>query len=54
MEKLPNWLKWLILLAGVAGIGVGAFWLNDFVTRVEQLPPNPGLFALDSSESAAQ
>ena len=52
MEKLPNWLKWIILLAGVAAIGAVAFWLNDYVSRVEQLPPDPGLFGAVSSSVA--
>lgn len=52
MEKLPNWLKWIILLAGVAAIALTALWLDDYVSRVEQLPPDAGLFA--SSQSAAE
>lgn len=42
MEKLPGWAKWLILLAGVAGIAAAALWLNDYVSRVDQLAPNNG------------
>ena len=53
MEKLPNWLKWVILLAAVAGIALTALWLNDYVSRVEQLPPDAGLFGA-SSQSAAE
>jgi hypothetical protein len=52
VEKLPNWLKWIILLAGVAAIGAVAFWLDGFMARVEQLPPDGSIFGAAASQTA--
>lgn len=48
MNNLPNWAKWLIIIAAVAVLAAVAFWLNDYVTRVEQPAPDQGLFSASS------
>lgn len=49
MDRLPNWVKWLIIAGTVAVLAVVALWLNDYVQRVEQPAPDAGMFAVSES-----
>ena len=52
VEKLPNWLKWIILLAGMFAIAAVALWLDGFMGRTEQLPPDGSIFGASASQAA--
>ena len=40
MKKLPNFVKWLIILAALAAMGWMMWAVNDRASRVEMPAPN--------------
>lgn len=42
-DKLPNWLKWIIVIGTMVLLAVIMLALNDRVSRVEMPPPDDTL-----------
>ena len=40
MKKLPNFVKWIIILAALAAMGWMMWAVNDRASRVEMPPPD--------------
>ena len=53
MKKLPNFVKWLIIVAVLAAFAAMAFAVNDRASRVEMPPPDDtfGIYRTASSTS---
>lgn len=53
MKKLPNAVKWLIIVAVLALFAVMAFAVNDRASRVE-MPPPDDTFGIYHTASSSQ
>lgn len=52
MKNLPNWAKWLIIVAALAAFAAMAFAVDDRASRVA-MPPPDDTFGIYSTSSAA-
>ena len=54
MKKLPNWLKWIIVIAAMLLMAVMVLAVNDRASRVEMPPPDNsfGIYKPASSASS--
>ncbi|MGN0708233.1 MAG: hypothetical protein ACI4JC_09560 [Faecalibacterium sp.] len=52
MKKLPNWVKWIIVIAALAAMGWMMWAVNDRASRVK-MPEPDNTFGIYSSKGSA-
>lgn len=50
MKKLPNFIKWIIVVAALAGMAWMMYAVNDRASRVEMPPPDDTFGVYRSAE----
>ena len=53
MKKLPNFVKWIIILAALAAMGWMMWAVNDRASRVEMPAPDK-TFGIDRTADSSQ